>query len=186
MKKWKQPNQRLSSKIAAMRIFENHRLQATFLRIAALWPAKYDAPYIAAPMPVIRQMLELAEIGPEDVIYELGCGDGRTVITAAQEYGARVVGIELDPLRYFWCQALITFLGLRGRIKIILGNFFDEDLNKADIVTCYIGQDANEEIQHKFKKELRPKTRIISYIFTFPELTLIKADEEAELYLYQL
>ena len=169
-----------------MRIFENHRLQATLLKIASIWPAKYDAPYVAAPMPIIRQMLELADVGPEDTVYDLGCGDGRTVITAAKEYGARAVGIELDPLRYLWCQTLITLLGLRGRIKINLGNFFNEDLSQATVITCYIGQDANETIQEKFKKELRPKTRIVSHNFIFPELPLVKKDDETELYLYQL
>jgi predicted RNA methylase len=170
----------------SMRIFDNHRLQAAFLKIASLWPATYDAPYVAAPMPVICQMLELAEVGPEDLVYDLGCGDGRTVITAAKEYGARTVGIELDTLRYFWCQMLITLLGLRGHVKIILGNFFNEDLSKADVVTCYIGQDANKKIQEKFKKELRPNTRIVSYNFIFPELNLIKKDDETGLYLYNL
>ncbi len=169
-----------------MRIFDNHRLQAALLKISSLWPAKYDAPYVPAPMPVIRQMLAFAEVGPEDIVYDLGCGDGRTVITAAQEYGALAVGIEFDPLRYFWCQVLITLLGLRGRVKIILGNFFKEDLCKANVVTCYIGQDANKKIQEKFKKELRPNTRIISYNFIFPELNLIKKDDETGLYLYNL
>ncbi len=167
-----------------MWIFDNHRIQAALLKISTLWPAKYDAPYVAAPMPVIRQMLAFAEVEPKDVIYDLGCGDGRTVITAAKEYGAQAVGIELDLLRYLWCQILVTFLGLRGRVKIILGNFFKEDLSQATVVTCYIGQDANKKVQEKFKKELRLKTRIVSHNFIFPELTLVKKDDEAGLYLY--
>lgn len=169
-----------------MWIFENHRIQAAFLRISALRAEKYNAPYVAAPLSAIRQMLAFADVNPEDTVYDLGCGDERTVITAAKEFGARAVGIELDPLRYLWCEMLVTLLGLRGRVNIILGDFFTADLGNADVVACYIGQDANKKIQEKFKKELRRNSRIISYNFIFSELTLIKEDDEAGLYLYRI
>lgn len=168
-----------------MQIFENHRVQAALLKFASLLPAKYDAPYVAAPMPTIRKMLAFTEVGSEDVVYDLGCGDGRTVITAAREHGAQAVGIELDIFRYLWCQVLVTLFGLRGRVKIIFGSFFEKDLSEASIVTCYLGQAVNQKIQAKFKEELSPRTRIVSYNFTFPELTLIRQDEEAGLYLYK-
>ena len=70
-------------------------------------------------------MLTLAEVKPGDVVYDLGCGDGRAVATAARRFGAQAVGIEIDPLRYLWCQMLITILGLRRRVKIVFGDFFN-------------------------------------------------------------
>lgn len=167
-----------------MQLFENYRVQAALLKLASLWPVKYDAPYVPAPMPVIRKMLAFAEVGKNDIVYDLGCGDGRTVITAACEYGAQAVGIELDIFRYLWCQALVTLLGLRGRVKIIFGSFFAKDLSEASLVACYLGQETNQKIQAKFKEELQPNTRIVSYNFTFPEFTLIRQDKEAGLYLY--
>lgn len=169
-----------------MWLFDDPRTQAALLKIASLWPAKYNAPYVPAPNSIVRQMLALAEVGPGDVVYDLGCGDGRMVIIAAHEYGAQGIGIELDPVRYLWSQILVTFLGLRKRVKIIHGDLFKADLSKANVVTCYLGQEINQKIQAKFANELQPNTRIVSYNFTFSELTLIRQDEEAGIYLYKI
>jgi len=95
-----------------MWLFDNLTIQAVLLKISIIWPEKYSAPWVPASMKVVHKMLQLAKVGPEDLVYDLGCGDGRTIITAAREYGARAVGIELDPLRYLWCQFLITVLRL--------------------------------------------------------------------------
>ena len=168
-----------------MWFFENLNIQATLLKISILWPNKYNAPWVPASMDVVHKMLQLANVGPEDIVYDLGCGDGRTAITAAQEYGARAVGIELDPLRFLWCQVLITFLGLRGRVRIIFGDFFQQDLCAADVVTCYLQQSVNEELQDKFTRELPPNARIVSHNATFPKFNLV-GEDEAGLYLYQL
>ncbi|NIM93021.1 MAG: SAM-dependent methyltransferase [Anaerolineales bacterium] len=128
-------------------------------------------------------MLRLAEVGPDDVVYDLGCGDGRTIITAARTYGSRAVGIEIDPLRYLWCQFLISILGLRDQVKIIYGNFFTQDLSDADIITCYLLQDTNEKLEGKLKRELRPGARVVSNSFTFPGLSKVRQDGDARLYL---
>ena len=68
-------------------------------------------------MSMVHKMLQMAEVGPDDLVYDLGCGDGRIIVTVARRYGARAVGIELDPLRYLWCQLLITVLGLRDQVQ---------------------------------------------------------------------
>ena len=128
----------------------------------------------------------MAEVGPDDLVYDLGCGDGRIIITAARRYGARAVGIELDPLRYLWCQMLITVLGLRDRVRIVQGNFFKQDLSAADVVACYLLRDTNKKLQDKFKNELSPNTRVVSNYFTFPGLQLVNEDKEEKLYLYSL
>jgi predicted RNA methylase len=135
-------------------------------------------------MSMVHKMLNLAEAGPDDLVYDLGCGDGRVIVIAARHYNSRVVGIELDPLRYLWCQLLITMLGLRSQIRIVYGDFFTQDLSEADVVTCYLLQDTNNKLEKKLKRELHPGTRVVSHYFTFPNLHLVRQDEEDELYMY--
>jgi 16S rRNA A1518/A1519 N6-dimethyltransferase RsmA/KsgA/DIM1 with predicted DNA glycosylase/AP lyase activity len=131
-------------------------------------------------------MLSMAKVEPDDLVYDLGCGDGRLIVTAARRYGARAVGIEIDPLRYLWCQLLITTLGLRDRVRIIYGDFFTKDFSDADVVTCYLLQETNRKLQGKLKQELLPNTRVVSHYFTFPGLHLVNQDGEDKLYLYNL
>jgi SAM-dependent methyltransferase len=135
---------------------------------------------------MVHQMLQMAEVGPDDTVYDLGCGDGRTIVTAARRYGAQAVGIEIDPLRYVWCQILITLLRLRGRVRIVYGDFFGQDLRDADVVTCYLLSGTNKRLEGKLKRELSPDARVISYYFLFPGLHLIDKDSEGRLYLYDL
>ena len=126
----------------------------------------------------------MAEVGPGDLLYDLGCGDGRTIITAARSHGCRAVGIEIDPLRYLWCQMLITVLGLRGQVTIVFGDIFAQDLSAADVITCYLLPKANKKLEAKFFRELKPNARVVSNDFQFPGLRLTQEDIEAELYLY--
>ena len=152
--------------------------------ISIAWTRSRGAPWAPTPMSVVHKMLTLAEAGPDDLVYDLGCGDGRMIITAARRYGSRAVGIELDPLRYLWCQLLITILGLRGQVRIVFGDFFKQDLGDADVVTCYLLQDTNNMLEKKLTRELHPGARVVSNYFTFPNLQLVRQDEEAELYMY--
>ncbi len=152
--------------------------------ISISWPSIRGAPWVPTTMREVNKMLQLANVGHNDLVYDLGCGDGRTIVTAARRYGARAVGVEIDPLRYLWCQLLITVLGLRGRVKIIFGDFFNQDLSDADVVTCYLLQNTNEKLEGKFKQELQPGTRIVSHDFTFPGLQLVGSDTKDSLYLY--
>jgi SAM-dependent methyltransferase len=154
--------------------------------ISVLWTKERGAPWAPTPMEMVHKMLKMAKVGPGDVVYDLGCGDGRMIIAATRRYGAHAVGIELDPLRFIWCQILITFLGLRGRVRIIFGDFYKQDLSAADVVTCYLLQSTNNKLQAKFKQELRPDTRVVTNFFTFPKLHLVSADKEDKLYLYTL
>lgn len=154
--------------------------------ISISWTHSRGAPWLPTPMSMVHKMLTMAEVGSEDLVYDLGCGDGRLIVTAARRYGARAVGIEIDPLRYLWCQTLITVLGLRDRVEIIYGDFFSKDLTNADVVTCYLLQDTNNKLQIKLKKELHSSTRVVSHYFTFPGLHLVNRDEDDKLYLYKL
>ena len=152
--------------------------------ISVLWTNRLGAPWVPTTMSRVCKMLEMAEVGPGDIVYDLGCGDGRMIVTAARRYGARAVGIEIDPLRYLWCQLLITVLGLRDRVRLVYGSFYRQDLSGADVVTCYLLQSTNEKLEGKLKQELHPNTRVVSNEFTFPGLRLLRQDGEAKLYLY--
>ena len=127
-------------------------------------------------------MLELANVGPQDTVYDLGCGDGRLIISAAREYGARAVGIEIDPIRFIWCQLMITGFGLRRRVKVRFGDFFKKDLSGATVITSYLLQDTNKRLESKFDAELQPGARVVAYNFKFPGLNMVAQDENARLY----
>jgi SAM-dependent methyltransferase len=152
--------------------------------ISISWTDARGAPWVPTPLGKVRKMLEMTEAGPDDLVYDLGCGDGRMIVTAARRHGSRAVGIEVDPLRYLWCQVLITVLGLRGRVRVVYGDFFTQDLGDADVVTCYLLQSTNNKLEGKLEQELRPGARVVSHDFTFPGLHLVRQDEEAKLYLY--
>lgn len=151
--------------------------------VSLYWTRLVGGPWVPSSMQIVNQMMEMAEVSPEDVVYDLGCGDGRMLISAAMRYHARAVGIEIDPLRYLWCQFLVTILGQRKRIQIIFGNFFNKDLSEADVVLCYLMPDALTKLETKFKQELRSGTRVVSNRFTFPTLDMVREDGNARLYL---
>lgn len=152
------------------------------LALSATWTNLVGAPWVPTSMKLVHRMLKLAEVGPDDIVYDLGCGDGRTIITAARRYGARAVGIEIDPLRYIWCQLLITVLGLRDRVKILYGNFFNHDLSEATVLTCYLLQDTNDKLLEKLEDELSFGARIVSNTFIFAGIQYVRQDGDARLY----
>ena len=150
--------------------------------VSISWPNLVGAPWVPTSMRVVHKMLRLAEVGADDVVYDLGCGDGRVIVTAARRYGARAVGIEIDPLRYLWCQALITVLGLRDRVRVEYGNLFSQDLSEATVVTCYLLQVTNKKLESKLLDELKYGTRVVSNTFSFLELHPVQRDGDARLY----
>ena len=156
---------------------------AIVFAISITWTNFIGAPWVPTSMKTVRKMLEMAEVGPGDLVYDLGCGDGRTIITAVRRYGARAVGVEIDPLRYLWCQMLISVLGLRERIKIVYGDFFKQDLSEADVVTCYLLQETNEKLERKLKQELQSGARVVSNTFTFPAMKPVRQDGDVRMYL---
>lgn len=151
--------------------------------ISFSWPNLVGAPWVPTSMRMVHKMLKMAEVGPDDLVYDLGCGDGRLVITAARRYGARAVGFEIDPLRYLWCLLLVRILGLRDQVQIVYGNFFNQDLSEADVITCYLLQWTNNKLEIKLKDELRSGTRVVSNTFTFSGLEEVRVDGDARLYL---
>jgi hypothetical protein len=152
--------------------------------ISILWSGLFGAPWVPTSMDDVHKMLKIAELQPNEVIYDLGCGDGRLIVTAATKYKARGVGIEIDPLRYLYCQLVITILGLRSQVKILFGNFFDKDLSQADVITCYLLPDTNKKLEDKLLSELQPGTRVVSNTFLFNKVKMEKKDDKVRLYLF--
>ena len=130
------------------------------LILSVVWTHPYGGPWIPSSRKAVRQMLDLAEIKPDEQVYDLGCGDGRIIITAAKKYQARAVGIEIDPIRWLWCQFLITIFGLRGQVRIIFGDLFQQDLSEADVVVCYLLPETTKKLQGKLLVELQRHTQL--------------------------
>ncbi len=154
------------------------------LIISLSWSNYKGSPWVPTTFKMVHKMLDLADIQPNELVYELGCGDGRIAVIAARKYQARVVGIELNPFLWLWCQLVITIFGLRGRVKVVLGNFYKQDLRDADVVVCYLLPKTNKELEGKLLRELRPGTRVISNTFLFYQVRLSKRDGKALLYLF--
>ncbi|UCG55100.1 MAG: class I SAM-dependent methyltransferase [Dehalococcoidia bacterium] len=133
----------------------------------------------------VHQMLIMAKVQLGELVYDLGCGDGRILIMAACQFGARAVGIEIDPLRYLWSQIRIRCLGLQRKVSIKYGNFYKYNLSQADVIICYLLQDTNKKIAKKLNRELKPSARVVSNTFTFPTLSLLRKNKEFEIFVYK-
>lgn len=121
------------------------------------------APFVESPQEVVRKMLQLAETKPDDILYDLGCGDGRIIVTAARDYGVRCIGIELRDDLVRRAREEVKRQNLESRIQIINADFFDVDVSKADIVTLYLTTSANEKLRPKLERELQEGTRVVSH-----------------------
>ena len=132
-----------------------------------LWSQAIGAEFVPTTMKNVRAMLSMAEITSDDVLYDLGSGDGRTIVTASKDYGAKSVGIEADPIRLFWSRLRIRRNGLSNLSRVEWGNFFSKDLSEATVVTLYLFQSTNDKLVKKFERELKPGTKVISHVFDF-------------------
>ena len=126
-----------------------------------------DVPYVPTPMPVVEAMLNMANVTSSDVVYDLGCGDGRIPILAAQKYGARGVGIDIDPQRIAEANENAKAAGVTGKVKFLVQDLFTSDVSEATVVTLYLLPSVNEKLLPKLQKELKPGTRIVSHAFSF-------------------
>ena len=122
-----------------------------------------DAPYVPTPPEIVTEMLRGANVGPNDVVYDLGSGDGRIVIAAAKEFGARGVGIELDVRLIQESQDKAFNAGVADRTEFIWKDIFDVDLSPATVVTIYLFPEVNARLLPKLMRELKPGTRVVSH-----------------------
>jgi SAM-dependent methyltransferase len=124
-----------------------------------------DVNFEPTPMSVVRAMLELADVGPQDVVYDLGSGDGRIPITAAKEFGARGVGIEIDPALVMQAQARAREAGVADKVEFRLGDMYTADIRSATVVTLFLHPRPNLKLRPKLRSELQPGSRVVSYVW---------------------
>lgn len=150
------------------------------------------APYVTSPQYVVDRMLELAKPKPGETLYDLGCGDGRILITAAQKYGARAVGIELSERLVKQARQNISDMHLEGLARVEQGDIMQSDISGADIVTLYLTTTANETLRPVLERSLKPNTRVVSYDYPIPGWKAIdqmdrqKNGQSHPIYLYQV
>ncbi|HEU0123519.1 MAG TPA: class I SAM-dependent methyltransferase [Bryobacteraceae bacterium] len=121
------------------------------------------APYVPSPQEIIDRMLEVAHASQGDTVIDVGCGDGRILITAVQKFRTKAIGIEIDPKIAAQASDMILRLGLQNKARVVRANVFDADLSQADVVTLYLTTTFNEKLRPKFEKSLRPGTRVVSH-----------------------
>lgn len=126
-------------------------------------PRTPDVPYVPTHEKIVAEMLKVAKVGKNDVLYDLGSGDGRIVITAAKQFGTRGVGIDIDPERIKDANENAQKAGVTDRTKFILGDIFEADFKEATVVTMYLLQEVNTRLRPKLLKDLKPGTRIVSH-----------------------
>lgn len=124
-----------------------------------------EVPDVRTPPAVVNEMLRLANVTSDDVVYDLGSGDGRIVIAAAKDRGARGVGYEIDPSLVKQAVARARGLGLSDRVTFEQGDLFQADLRPATVVTLYLGNELNRRLRQKLLTELRPGSRVVSHGF---------------------
>jgi len=124
-----------------------------------------DVPYVPTPEDVVEEMLTMAGVKKGDILYDLGCGDGRIVITAAQKFGIRGVGIDIDPARIKEARANAEKAGVTRLVKFIEQDLFEATIGEATVVTLYLLPSINLKLRPKLFRELKPGTRIVSHSF---------------------
>jgi len=148
------------------------------------WTLFIGAGYDPTPIERVHKMLWLARLNENDVLYDLGSGDGRILLAAAKKYGVKAVGIEADPFRFVLSWFFVLLAGQTKRIRVKFGNFFKEKIGDASVVTVFLYTPTNNRLKEKFFKELKPGTRIVSYFWIFHEWEPRDSLPNDNIYLY--
>lgn len=136
------------------------------LPLTAQWEEQVgDVPYVPTPPEVVEAMLKLAGVKPGDIVYDLGCGDGRIVIAAAQKFQARGVGVDINPERIREASENAKNAGVTDRVRFVEKDLFEVEIKEATVVTLYLLSDVNLRLRPKLLKDLRPGSRIVSHAF---------------------
>ena len=140
---------------------------AILLSLAVLVPARQSlAPFHATPADVVDRMLDLAKVTRDDVVMDLGCGDGRIPIRAAQKYGARGIGVDIDPQLIEQSKANARAAGMADRVEFRLEDALTTDLSRATVVTLYLLSSSNAKLRPILTSKLKPGSRIVSHAFS--------------------
>ena len=135
------------------------------------------APYVPTPQDVVDRMLTLAQVTKDDVVYDLGCGDGRIVVTAAKQYGAKGVGVDIDPQRIKESEANAKAAGVQHLVSFKLQDAMTVDVSPATVVTLYLLSGSNMKLRPILTRQLRPGARIVSHAFTMGDWPPARTDE---------
>ena len=126
------------------------------------------APFVPMPWHVVDRIIEVVEVSEDDVVYDLGSGDGRILVRAAKNRGARGVGYEINPTLVEEARSAISAAGVQDRVEVREGDFFDADLSPATVVTLFLITSAQRQLRPKLLEELRPGTRVACYMWEIP------------------
>jgi precorrin-6B methylase 2 len=124
-----------------------------------------DVPYVPTPPEVVQGMLKLAEVKKGEMVIDLGCGDGRIVVAAGKDFGARGIGYDLNPERIKEAKENARQAGVEDRIQFVQKNLFEADIQAANVVTLYLLPSVNEKLRPKLLADLKPGTRVVSHAF---------------------
>jgi SAM-dependent methyltransferase len=155
---------------------------AYFVFASFVWGAGYQP----TPRRSAERMLRLAEVGPRDVVYDLGAGTGAIVFRAARTYRARAVAVEVEPLRVLILRGRRALGPFADRITVVWGDFFRLDFRSATVVTAFLWPGAMERLRPKLERELPPGARVVSYYHKVPGWTPEVHDDETDVYLYRV
>jgi protein-L-isoaspartate O-methyltransferase len=151
------------------------------------------APYVTSPEHAVDKMLQMAHLKSGETLYDLGCGDGRILIAAAERYKVKAVGIEISDHLAKTAAEEVKKAGLQNQVKVVHGNFMHTDLSGADVVTLYLATTANESLRPNLERYLRPNTRVVSYDYPIPGWKAVDTSESEgrhganhTIYLYQV
>ncbi len=151
----------------------------------------YDVPFVPTPMEVVDEMLRLVDVKAGDILYDLGCGDGRIVVAAAKRYGIKAIGIDIDPVRISESKQNAIEGGVADKVKFMEGNLFEADFKDASVITMYLLTSVNLRLRPKLLAELKPGTRLVSHSFDMgdwkPDKTSIVGtayDDERHVYFW--
>jgi len=152
-------------------------------------PVRPDIYFAPTTQEVAEQMLHLARVSKDDVVYDLGSGDGRLVVLAAQQFGARGVGVEIDSKLVAIAREVAREAGVAGRVSFIEGDLFSADISNATVVLLYLSPGINRELEGKLKRELHPGARIVSHQFPIGNWTpeaIVRGTDGTQLYLWTI
>jgi ribosomal protein L11 methylase PrmA len=168
--------------------FQTTLLISGLLILAAMviLPVFFGAPWHPLLPGTIRRILRFADVRPGETVCDLGCGEGRVLITAAKEFSAQTIGVEIDPIKVAMARLLARINGVDNRVEITRGNLFDFDPSEADVLYLYLTHQAVDKLFPEILKKLKPSVRIVSYRFCLRGMTPEKVSEDKTLFLYQL
>ncbi len=154
-----------------------------------IWGGILAAPWVPLRKRDIKRMLALADLRSGQIMYDLGCGDGRLLIAAYKQYNARPIGFEISVFPYLIAKIKIFFLGLGSKVTVKYQNFYNYNLADADAVTMFLMPKAFKKLKPKLLAELKPGCRIVSYTFKIPDLQPEAVDKpnpkDLSIYVYQ-